>query len=228
MFRYPLDLVLGKTANVRVLRELVAHGGLLPTGSLADATGMTRSAVQLALHELVRLGIVRHVGARKSLLYTLSAVHPLKAALTALYVAEGSGLAAVSETIADAVGPFEMQRVSVWIYGSVARREDGPDSDLDIVVAVETGAVGPLTDALRDRLAADAERLAVSASVIGIDGDDIRRLSSQRHPWWLSVCRDAVLVVGGLPDTVAARLHGGERKPVRDAGTSAEPDASAC
>ncbi|WP_372399786.1 nucleotidyltransferase domain-containing protein [Azospirillum sp. HJ39] len=88
------------------------------------------------------------------------------------------------------------------LYGSVARGEDRPDSDLDVaVVAVEEGlekAVG----AVRDALHPAGETLGFSPSVVGLGTGDVERLAWENDPWWTGVAADALAVFGPRPDEI--------------------------
>ena len=87
--RYPLTVVLGSTANVRVLRELSRHGGLLSAPCLVSRSGLSSSSVHAALYRLEASDIVDRVGSGRVHLYRVRAQHPLVIALESLFEAEG-------------------------------------------------------------------------------------------------------------------------------------------
>ncbi|UVK49234.1 helix-turn-helix domain-containing protein (plasmid) [Mesorhizobium sp. AR07] len=60
--RYPLIIILGTDENVRLLRELSRHGGLLSSPLLADRSGLARASVWSALGTLEGIGIVSSEG----------------------------------------------------------------------------------------------------------------------------------------------------------------------
>lgn len=81
-------MMLGTQSNVRVLRELSRHGGLLSAPSLAHRSGLAASSVRSALAGLEASGIVWKVGSGRIHLYQFRAEHPLAAALGNLFEAE--------------------------------------------------------------------------------------------------------------------------------------------
>ena len=93
---------------------------------------------------------------------------------------------------------------AAWYYGSVARGEDGPASDLDVTVVVRTEDVESVLVRLRNALAPVEEELLVAFSIIGLAHKDVRRLS-RNDTWWRDLVRDAKVLIGPRPEALAAR-----------------------
>ena len=214
MQRYPLSAIMGTDAGVRLSRELALHGGLLAAPDLARRTGLSKASVARGLAALEASGAFRAVGSGRTVLHGLSADHPLAPAIRALFEAESTrfqDLLEAARTAARSVGP---DLVALWLYGSVARREDGADSDVDlalVLTAARPVADGPdwrqhLADAVRDELASSSRKAAFSPSLVVLDTDDVARLSSERDPWWMAVLADAQALVGEDPQTIATRV----------------------
>jgi predicted nucleotidyltransferase len=128
---------------------------------------------------------------------------PLRASLDALFDAEERRFQHILAAIRKAARSCEQEPVAVWLYGSVARGEDQPGSDLDLVL-VGTESPSPASlDALRDALLAAGATLGFAASVVGLGAADIARLSRTRDPWWAEVARDAIVIEGRRPDELA-------------------------
>ncbi|MDP3896930.1 MAG: nucleotidyltransferase domain-containing protein, partial [Mesorhizobium sp.] len=198
--RYPLTIILGADANVRLLRELALHGGLLSSPMLATRSGLARASVWSALGTLEAIGIVRSEGTGKARLYRINDRHPLAASLHALFEDEARRYSSIRAAVADAVAKVRPDAIAVWIYGSVARGEDGPTSDLDIAVILSSEALRDTLDDIRDALRAAGENLGFNPSVVGLAPEDAARLSNSGDPWWKAVDSDASTVLGARPD----------------------------
>jgi predicted nucleotidyltransferase len=197
---YPLN-ILGNRANIRTLRELCAHGGDLSVTHLANASRLTTQGVRNALAELHSAHIVETIGSGRTVLYRLSRANPLASALEALFRAEAERAAAVTTSVKAAVQRPEV--VAAWFYGSFARGEDRHDSDVDIAVVVDADEDDAVTEAIREQLRQDGNRLGFSPSLVSIGMDDVLRLSAG-DPWWASMEAEAMPIKGRRPAEVAA------------------------
>jgi predicted nucleotidyltransferase len=207
MLRYPLTRILGVDANVRVLRELFGHGGELSAPALVVRSGLAQSSVRGALIDLETMKIVEAIGSGRTRLYRVGNRHPLATAVGALFQAEDRRFEAVLAGVGTAAARSGPGVVAVWLYGSVARGQDRAGSDMDVAVVAENDALRRVEETMRDELSGSEEELAFSASVLAVDIDDVTRLADANDPWWISVVRDAMPVVGDRPDALLARLR---------------------
>lgn len=205
--RYPLTIMLGTDANVRVLRELSQHGGLLSSPSLASQSGLSRASAWVALASLEGIGIVSSKGTGKARLYQFNYNHPLATSLAAVFEEEAVRYSNIRTAIAEAASSIHPKAVAVWIYGSVARGEDGPDSDLDLAVVSLAENLESALKEIREALVAKAEKFGFNPSVVGLAPEDVARLSKTADPWWKSVEVDAFVVSGLRPDELATEIR---------------------
>lgn len=208
--RYPLNLVFDSPANIRVLRALARHGGVLSASTLADFTKMTKPSVLSALRQLIETGTVEALGADRQRLYRFGEGSRLGAALNALFTAENDRYLEVAEAVR--ISAEKAGAEAAWIYGSVARDDDRPGSDIDVAAACPPGRVYEVTTAMRDELSSAGWRLGFTASVIGTDADEVERLARESDPWWLAVKRDAIVVMGPAPESYFDRSRRKRRK----------------
>ena len=205
--RYPLTAILGTDGTVRLLRELARHGGMLSAPELVRRTDLAVASVARGLEALERVGIVEALGTGRAVLHRLRADHLLAHVLDALFKAEEARFQAVLDSVREAAGAAGAGIVAVWLYGSVARGDDGPGSDLDLALVAESHALPALTDALRDGLIAPGEMLGFNPSVVALNTHDVLRLNAEHDPWWTSLVGDAVAVVGPRPGELASMLR---------------------
>ena len=157
--RYPLTRILGTEANVRLLRELSRHGGQLSAPSLVARTGLAKTSVWAGLASLAAMGILSVAGTGRARLYSIRADNALRVPLDALFDAEETRFQDILAAIRNAARTCGQELAAVWLYGSVARGEDRPGSDLDLIVVggAETALPAAL-DAVRGALHAAGDR----------------------------------------------------------------------
>jgi predicted nucleotidyltransferase len=202
--RYPLNDILGSRAGVRVLRELCAHGGELGVAHLAITARLTRQGVRNALGELLTSHIVESVGSGRTVLHRLNRGHPLASVLETLFRTEAERADSVLASITAAVDRPGV--LAAWAYGSFARGEDRHDSDIDIVVVIDSDEHGGIADAIRLHLSHDGDRLGFTPSVVAIAPSDVLRLSLG-DPWWGKVEAEAIVIKGRRPAELADQVR---------------------
>jgi predicted nucleotidyltransferase len=208
--RYPLTDILGSRANVRVLRELFRHGGELSAASLAARAKLSPQHVRVAIKNLERVGILEAIGTGRSILWRVRRDYPLESTLQGLFKAEEARFQNVIEEITSAAHE-DAEIMAAWIYGSVARCEDGIDSDLDVAIVVNIDHRKEIGDRFRHCLVPSSERLGFRPNVVVLDVSDVLRLSVG-DPWWRGVEIDGMSVKGGMAAAFAVRVrHDKER-----------------
>jgi len=207
--RYPLTTILGSDAHVRILRELFRYGGQLSAPALVARSGLAKASVWAGLLSLEQTGVVSVAGSGRVRLYGIRSDHPLRDVLASLFEAEERRFDAMLEAVRSAARGGEHDVAAVWVYGSTARGEDRPGSDLDVVV-VARRAAEKVAESTRHALRSAADRLGFVPSVTAITPADAVRLAKARHPWWADVARDAIVLLGARPEALA-RSHRGAR-----------------
>jgi len=208
-FRYPLNRIFSSEGAVRVLRELTRHGGELAIPRLAEATKLNQQTVRnVLLGDLTRSGIVETVGQGRSTLYRVRAKYPLYPLIDHLFAAEEARIQRIFQTLTTAAPAAAPDVLAVWIFGSVARGDDEPGSDLDVALVVpDADSIESAVSAYRERLSSllDSERITVS--VVGMSSDDVLRLAADEAPWWRNVAAEAQPVLGLPPAPLVEHLR---------------------
>ncbi|WP_018902299.1 helix-turn-helix domain-containing protein [Rhizobium sp. 2MFCol3.1] len=204
--RNPVDLIFGVDSNVRVLRVLARHGGLLSAADISQRAALSKSSTRLGLLSLEEIGVIFAEGTGYNRLYRLYPEYCLADQIRSLFDVEDRRFADIVEAVKDSAGSKAPLVKSLWIYGSVARGEDRLRSDLDVAVVAGAGDLAAVVETIRDSLAAHAERLGFTASVVGLDMSDVERLARDRDPWWANAVADAIVLSGRRPEELAASV----------------------
>lgn len=205
--RYPLTALLGVDSNLRVLRVLSLHGGMLASSEIIRKSRLAQESVRRALGDLVSLGVVSSSGVGRSSVYCLNVNHYFFPALSNLFKAESDRFLAILDSVRQSASGMPL--FSLFYYGSVARGEDRPDSDLDIGIVAPVDHLAPTTERLRENLRGVSERLGFLPNVVGLDFADIERLDRDADPWWKSVISEATVLSGRRPEDAIGEIGEG-------------------
>ncbi|HWR87736.1 MAG TPA: nucleotidyltransferase domain-containing protein [Acidiferrobacterales bacterium] len=199
-----MDSILGSVGNVRLLRLLAEHGGPLSVAQLARDSGMSGVGVRAALAGLARQGLVSTFGQARAQLHALNPSHPFAESLKAFFAQEQAHWQALMRDLRGALARFESVKAA-WLYGSAARGEDKPGSDLDIALVVE-GDLATTTSAVQEAMQALEDRYHVPISVVALSPQQI--LARADHdPWWTDVVRDGQSLKTAAPQRYVAQLR---------------------
>lgn len=200
--RAPLDYLLGAPSRVAVLRVLAAGGAPVSQRELARRSGVQVRSAQQAIACCVALGVADRVVGGRDHLVSLNRRHRLAAAVSAVFDAEADQFRALRERLR-AWGQERGRRRAVravLLFGSAARGDDGPTSDLDVlVVTADEGArrrieeaFAVLADELRATFGVEARPLVMSRA-------GLRARWRRRLPPVSDIVRDGVPILGPTP-----------------------------
>ena len=215
-FRRPLTWILQGRGVTRLLRELSLQGGPLSASVLAEKTRLTRQAVHDALGSLRVTKIVQAEGSGRAILYQINRRHPLAQGITELFVEEYARTRAVLDQIRVVLDEARVSPTAAWIYGSVARGEDAPHSDVDLALLfADIDEVEDATEAVRMGLHCLAEEQMLSFSVMGLSYADVCRLGEAQDPFWRDLEQDSIAVKGPRPEKAYRTARQSGRKSKR-------------
>lgn len=178
LFR-PLDTILASRSRVAVVRALLESGAGVSAREAGRLAGIAHSGALRALDDLVVLGIVERLETRGQHIYTLNLRHRLvDQGLVPLFAAERGRVGEVFDWMAETLEPYLESNIvlSAVIFGSAARGEDGPGSDLDVLVAVRKPAdVEPVHDHLANASTELFQYFGLSLSPVVVDAEQLAR-----------------------------------------------------
>jgi len=184
------------------LRSLVTGAAPLSVTQIARTSGLTPRGVRLVLAALAQRKIVLAHGAGRAVVHRLNGSHPFAAALTALFHEEPQRWEHLLDAVRDRLARQGAAVPGAWLYGSVARGEDTPGSDIDIALLVASPEVA---DQLREELMPVEDEHQVHFSLAALTTQELRALADD-DPWWSEVVRDARVLKGPAPDSAKRRL----------------------
>lgn len=200
--RFPLTHLLAGGGHVRVLRSLMTYGAPLSVAQVAADTGLTTRGARLVLDSLVSQGMVSVLGQPRSQLFTVAAQHPLAEALQTLFERERIRWDVLQDAWREGLAG-ERDIRSAWLYGSVARGDDAPRSDVDVALVVNEDSLD-VKHRVRDAVQALGDRLNVHFSTVVLTPADVAALPPG-DPWWSSILSEAKILKGVSPGKEAAR-----------------------
>jgi len=126
-----LDEALGSTPHVRILRYLCRAGGEHTGRAIGRAIQVSHPSVHHALRTLAGRGMVHAIRHGPAIAYRLNEDHWLiRRGLLPLFEVEAAFLTTLAEATRSAA---KVPVRSVLVFGSVARGEAGPQSDIDLL-----------------------------------------------------------------------------------------------
>jgi predicted nucleotidyltransferase len=130
-----LEGLFGGHGRVAILRVLAAHEKPLTGRQVAELAGLSERGSAYALEHLASLGVVSQLRVGRAITQELNRSNVLVTSIVLPAIeAEAALQSHLLEALTDA---FEAVSVSLVIFGSVARGEAEPGSDLDVLVVTK-------------------------------------------------------------------------------------------
>jgi hypothetical protein len=198
----PLDDVLASMSKVRLLRLFTSATDPLSGREAGRRAGMAKRTADLALRELLALGLLRREDTPAQALYQLNREHPLvTTALIPLFAAEQQWTDTLFQALRDLISGVanEVGAEVVWagIYGSVARGDEDSKSDFDLAIITRTS---PQADALHTAISEKAPHFTVrfgrQLSPLVQPLAQLRRLATAKDPLMQALTKDARRLLG--------------------------------
>ena len=152
-FNYVLEEVFGTPERIKILRVLVSYPKEFTSRELSAHTGVSVRGVIDILSLFERHGFVKSRRVGKSIVWRIDREHCLvKSLIEPVFEAEKNLMHVLKREISAILRKYSVQKAIV--YGSIARGDERPDSDLDLALLVKRKGkwVEQLKAELRDRV----------------------------------------------------------------------------
>jgi predicted nucleotidyltransferase len=188
----------GTAAKVGVLRALAASGAPISQREAARRARLAHRSAQLAIDDLVAMGLVSRIEGGRDRLVSLNEAHMLASVLQDLFAAEAEFFAALRRELV-AIGQQADARglAALVLFGSVARAQERLDSDLDVLVVGRTQAAADrLLEAYIMGAGRVQERFGARLRPIAYSVQEARRRWHGREVPLPELAQDAVVLHG--------------------------------
>lgn len=164
-----LEEILGSPTKIRILRVLwVSPHRERTIRELARALGLSVGTVHPAVGQLAGTHVIRTRRTGRAVVVSANPAHVLYSALASLFRAEATAFVPVAEAFAESLPSQGLS--GVVLYGSVARGEAGPRSDVDVLVVVDdlrrAAAIRTAAAAMTDRVDANVVPLVLTRAEV--------------------------------------------------------------
>ena len=141
MIFHTLDQVLGSTTKVRILRALMPLYSPVSGNEARALSGVrSKNGLRVALDQLTELGILQREHTGRIGLFRINRDHDLAGPLEELFAIESARISRLRTAIAQILdkGAVGEHTLSIILFGSNARGEARPGSDVDLLVVTDT------------------------------------------------------------------------------------------
>jgi len=190
-----LDEIFPRWSNVAVLRALNKYAIGISGREVARAAGIAVKNCFTALNDLEDIGIVKRVRGGRDHLFSLNRQHFLvKQGITPLFEIEKQF---VEEIFSDIKKHLKNKCESVYLFGSVARKEEKPDSDLDLCIIFNgTAQKKIIENSIFELQSLLYKKYYVNASPFYITKKEfVKRAKSKKQPV-NEIINDGILILG--------------------------------
>lgn len=208
---HPLDAILASRSKIRLLRVLLPLDDAVSAREAARLAGTPLAPSLRALSDLVALGVLGRVRLRGQHLYTVNRENALvRDGLTPLFDREAARVSALFAWLREVLGA-ELGAgavLTIAIYGSAARGEEQPASDLDVLVVTRSAEDVPGVHQALSRSAPVLDReFGLDLAPMVVSRQQFNQQAEAGDPVVAEMYKEA-RVVAGLPlDQLSASLR---------------------
>jgi len=189
----PLDDILGSKTKVRILRLLFRTRGLFSGREVSRLIGFSPTHTISNLRELEALGLVLEQHAGNTDLYQLDSQNSaVDGVLAPVFSWESNLFDELAQMFVDKLG---RELVSLRLFGSVARGDEEPNSDVDVLIILTDGSDPDKMEDLIAEVDLDAgRRLGSPVSTIQVTETEYGRKVKGKRGFWKDIPRESKVI----------------------------------
>lgn len=198
-FQQPLNVILGSEHKIRILRFFCRKGGEWIGRRVAAALAMNPVTAHKALRELHQATILDFERVGSNFIYSLRGDHYLvRQVLRPLFDREAKARERLLGVLRGRINAtLRPHVVTAAIYGSVARGQERPTSDLDLVVLIRSSQAKPAVREALDRLGETILRTFGNPLTVYVNTvREAQRKARRGLPLFRNILNDHQLVCG--------------------------------
>lgn len=199
MLRNNFDRILGTTSKVRILRLLCSQDRQFSARELTRLTDMSLPAVLKSIADLEADGVLVKETSGGQFLCRINREHEfVRRALQPLFQTERAVADEVLSAIRGAL--VKPKPLAAWVFGSVARGDERPGSDLDLfVLTARESDAEALEDAMLDELRPWRKRFGYKVSPLAMTLERALSQAKAGSPMIRNAVADARVLIGEIP-----------------------------
>lgn len=192
-FHLPLNDVLGSKIKLNLLRVLSRTRSDHTGRELARLIGYSHNATRSALEDLERSGLVIQRQAGRANLYSIDQDNIIYTdILISAFRIEDELMDRVAETVAKQAGK---ELSSLILFGSAARSDEDPGSDIDMVLVFKDGTdLQEKEDSVHDAAVEIVRRFGNQLSPIIVTESEFEKKKRSKTGQWREIAQTGVLI----------------------------------
>ncbi len=211
VFHNVIEGLLADKVKIRTFRTLQNHPQGLTGRGIASLVGTSPFKISLVLRQLVSEGILDVSSVGKAHLYQINQNHiVVRDIIFKLLNYEKNLLDQLGTIVMESLSP---KPLSVILYGSIARGEETPASDIDLcLVYADDDSIQGLSEMIGE--SSDLDKIHRTfgnpVSTLRIKVSETREREKRKDPLWRKIVKEGQ-VIAGL-STLEILIHGGKKK----------------
>ena len=195
---YTSEAILGNRSRVLVLRVLRGVGVPLNASQVAARTGLTHPAASTALRQLAMMGMVNSSPAGRATVHWLAWENLyVQEVIEPIFAAEEHIPQMLVDDLRDT---FEELAISIVMFGSYARGDQRSESDVDVILVVDSHDAKAALESMLDEYSAQfRRRFGTSLSPLVYLMSEAEHLRTTAPELWQSVIDEGLVVTGVAP-----------------------------
>jgi len=190
-----IELLFGRKSRIAVLRELYEALSPLSISEIARRSQLARSVASTVLADLERLGIAAETRVAGAKLYSLQRDNFFtKQYILPLFNADSMLRDTIVADMREVFGPYAK---TVLLFGSYARGDFTPESDVDLLlIAVDDERKKLLETLSSDYYLHYSQNYGISLNPLVYTHEEARHLAADSPSFYQSIIADGLLVSG--------------------------------